>query len=400
MLLDINNFKQIEQENIQLKRQLQQSQKMEAIGVLSGGIAHDFNNILHPIIGNLEILIEDSSEDQKLQKNLKNILNGANRARRLVKQILRFSFQKNHKIKPVKMQDIIHEVLKLGSSSLPTTIKIAEAIDNECGPVMADPTNIYQIAINLITNAASAMEQNGGILGVTLNEVKVNKKNYIELGLGSGTYVLLSVADTGIGMDPATGKKIFDPYFTTKKAGTGLGLSISSEMVKKYGGKICFDSNKGKGSLFQVYIPRSYLSTEVSSPKNDMQTSLNGSGSILFVDDDPYIVNIQKKTLKRYGYRVTPFVDSLAALRSFKTSPHNYDIVICDMAMPEMTGLTLANKIKQIRPDIPVILCTGYSEHINQDNYFDKGIDGFLMKPVDSKEALTLLQQLLRNNCN
>ncbi len=169
-------------------------------------------------------------------------------------------------------------------------------------------------------------------------------------------------------------------------------------MVKKYGGKICFDSNKGKGSLFQVYIPRSYLSTEVSLPKNDKRTSLSGSGSILFVDDDPYIVNIQKKTLKRYGYRVTPFVDSLAALRSFKTSPDNYDIVICDMAMPEMTGLKLANKIKQIRHDIPVILCTGYSEQINQDNYFDKGIDGFLMKPVDSKKALKLLQQLLYKN--
>ncbi len=217
MLLDINNFKQIEQENIQLKRQLQQSQKMEAIGVLSGGIAHDFNNILHPIIGNLEILIEDSNKDKQLQNNLKNILNGANRARRLVKQILRFSFQKDHKIKPVKMQDIIKEVLKLGSSSLPTTIKIVEAIDNECGPVMADPTNIYQIAINLITNAASAMEQNGGILGVTLNEVKVNKKNYLELGLSSGTYVCLSIADTGIGMDSATGKKIFAPYLQQKK---------------------------------------------------------------------------------------------------------------------------------------------------------------------------------------
>jgi nitrogen-specific signal transduction histidine kinase/ActR/RegA family two-component response regulator len=395
MQCDIDELNQIKQENSKLKQQLQQSQKMEAIGVLSSGIAHDFNNILHPIIGSLEILIEDTSSEQKLQKALKNILKGANRASRLVQQILSFSYMENFEIKPVKIQHLVNEVLKLSRASLPTTIKIIQKIDNDCGPVMADPTNVYQIIMNLITNAASAMEHDGGILDVTLKEIKLTKGNTGELRLNPGTYVCLSVADTGTGIDISIINKIFNPYFTTKKTGTGLGLSVVSDIVKKLGGDIYFSSKIKKGTLFQAYLPRSYISFDTPSPLNDKQKNLYGCESILFVDDDPYIVDIQKETFKRYGYKVKSFVSSISALNSFKAEPEIFDIVMCDMAMPGMSGLTLAMKIKQIKPDIPIIICTGYSTQINKENFNDKGIDGFLMKPIKSYEALKLLKQLL-----
>ena len=395
MLLNTSELKRIKHENIQLKQQLQQSQKMEAIGVLSSGIAHDFNNILHPIIGSLEILIEDTASEQKLQKALKNILKGANRARRLVKQILSFSYEEDFEVKPVKIQHLIREVLKLSRSSLPATINIVQTISNDCGPVMADPTNIYQIAMNLITNAASAMEHDGGILDVRLKEVKLTKETIRELKLNPGSYICLSVADTGTGVKISNIDKIFDPYFTTKKTGTGLGLSVVSDILKKLGGDIYFTSNIGNGSLFQAYFPRSYAPFDTPPSKDSTQSNLSGYGSILFVDDDPYIVDIQKETFKRYGYNVTAFVSSLDALNKFKAMPEIFDIVICDMTMPDMTGLTLAANIKQIRPDIPIIICTGYSEQINKNNYYDKGIDGFLMKPIKSYEAFNLIQQLL-----
>lgn len=397
MLLNTSELKRVKHENIKLKQQLLQSQKMEAIGVLSSGIAHDFNNILHPIIGSLEILIEDTASKQKLQKALKNILKGANRASRLVKQILSFSYEEDFEIKPVKIQHLTREVLILSRSSLPATINIVQAISNDCGPIMADPTNIYQIAMNLITNAASAMELDGGILDVRLKEVKLTKKTTRELKLNPGTYVCLSVADTGTGIDICNTDKIFDPYFTTKKTGTGLGLSVVSDILKKLGGDIYFTSSIGKGSLFQAYFPRSYAPFDSTPSMDGKQKDLSGYGSILFVDDDPYIVDVQKETFQRYGYNVTTFVSSLDALNKFKAKPEIFDIVICDMTMPDMTGLTLATNIKQIRPDIPIIICTGYSGQINKNNYYDKGIDGFLMKPIKSYEALNLIQQLLSN---
>ena len=397
MLNDISELKQIKHENILLKQQLQQAQKMEAIGVLSSGIAHDFNNILHPIIGSLELLIADTTSEKKFQKSLKNILKGANRASRLVKQILSSSYQGDSEVSSVKMQHLVREVLKLRRPSLPATIKIIQTIDNDCGPVMADPTNIYQIVMNLITNAASAMEHDGGILYVTLKEVLVTKDTKGGLNLNPGAYVCLSVSDTGPGIDASIINKIFDPYFTTKKTGTGLGLSVVSDIVKKYGGEICFTSKIGKGSLFQVFIPRCDVAFDTLPLRKDKQKDLYGSGSILFVDDDPYIVDVQKETFRRYGYSVTSFVSSLDALTAFKARPEIFDIVMCDMTMPDMTGLTLAMEIKQIRPEIPVIVCTGHSEQINQDNYSDKGIDGFLMKPVQRDETLKLLQKLLDN---
>ena len=370
---------------------------MEAIGVLSTGIVHDFNNILHPIIITLELLIEDAACDRKLQETLKNILTGANRAGNLVKQILSFSHQADIEVGSIKIQPIIREVLKLSRSTLPANIKIIRSIDKACGPVMADPTHIYQIAMNLITNAFHAMGHDDGILDVTLTEINVTRDTPGGLTLNSGTYVCLSVADTGKGIDSSIKNKIFEPYFSTKEKGTGLGLCVISNIVKNYDGDICFSSEPGKGSLFQIYIPRAFVPSDTGPVEKNKKKDLYGNESILFIDDDPHIVDVQQKTFERCGYNVTPFISSLDALNEFKARPGSFDIVICDMAMPVMAGLALAERIKQIRPDIPVIVCTGFSEQINKDNYQDMGIDGFLMKPFKKEESLELIRHLLDN---
>lgn len=394
-IFNIDDLKQVEQENEELKHKLQQTQKMEAIGELSSGIVHDFNNILHPIIGNLERLIADTAHDNKIQTPLENILNGANRASTLVKQILSFSHREELDIHPVKIQPIISEVIKLSRSSLPATIKIIQTIDDGCGEVLVDPTHIYQIAMNLITNAAHAMGQNEGILDVTLKEISIIGTPSECLSLKPGTYVCLCIADTGEGIDAAIVNRVFEPYFTTKKTGSGLGLSVISRIINQYGGDICFSSEPGHGSLFQVYLPRSLRSGSDILPTGDLQKKYFGCDSILLVDDDPDIVEFQKESFEGYGYRVTPFVSSLSAYAAFKAGPEAFDIVICDMTMPDMTGLALAIEVKQIKPDIPVILCTGFSKKINMKNYQKMGVDGYLMKPFNEDASLKLIRYLL-----
>lgn len=393
-LNDISEINQIEQENLKLKHQILQSQKMEAIGELSTGIAHDFNNILHPILGSLEILIEDTAGETKNQKALKNILKGAKRAKRLVKQILSYGHQENFEVGPIKIQHVVREVLKLCRSSLPANIKIVQTIDNGCGQVMADATNIYQIAMNLITNAAHAMEHDGGVLNVTLSEIQVTADTP-EIHLIPGLYTCLTVADTGKGIETSIKNKIFEPHFTTKGTGTGLGLSVISGIVKKYGGDICFSSEPEKGSIFQVYIPRSYIPLDSPTFKYNKQKDLYGYESILFVDDDPFIANFQQTMLNRYGYNVKHFTKSIDALEEFKATPGAFDLAICDMTMPVMNGLTLALQIKQINSNVPVIIFTGYSNQINKENYRDMGIDGYLMKPIKNVECLKMIRELL-----
>lgn len=397
ILSDINEFKQIEQENIRFKLELQKKQKMETIGLLSSGIAHDFNNILHPMICSLEMLMEDTGQDAKQQKTIENVLAGANRAGSLVSQILSFSHQADNEICPVKIQPVIQEVLKLTRSTLPANIKIIRTIDNECGPVMVDPTQIHQIAMNLITNAFHAMGHDDGILYVKLKEVNVRGNAPGEMDLNPGVYACLSIADTGEGIDASIRNRIFESYFTTKEKGTGLGLSVISDIVKKYGGNICFSSEIGKGSLFRVYIPLAPEPLGTTHAAHRQKKDLCGCESILFIDDEPFVVSVQQEILERYGYKISAFNSSLDALNEFETRPGFYDIVVCDMAMPGMTGLKLAEKIKELRPDIPFIICTGFSEKINKDNYLDKGVDGFLMKPAIKEEFLQLIRHLLDN---
>ncbi len=385
----------LEQENEELRHQLQQTQKMEAIGELSTGIVHDFNNILHPIIGNLERLIEKAAPDITLQRPLKNILKGANRASILVKQILSFSHRAELEITPVKIQPIIREVIKLSRSTLPANIKITRAIDDDCGPVMVDATHIYQIAMNLITNAAHAMRHEDGILDIALKEIQIMENGPQDVSLKPGAYICLCIADTGEGIDDSIINRVFEPYFTTKKTGTGLGLSVISRIVKSYGGDIYFTSASGRGSFFQVYIPRCYLPSNNISSTGDAQKNSHGCESILLVDDDPFIVEFEQEVFEDYGYRVTSFVSSLDALKGFKSRPGDFDIVLCDMTMPNMTGLAMAIEIKQVRPDVPVIISTGFSEIINKKNYQKMGVDGFLMKPGKPEASLKLIRHLL-----
>jgi PAS domain S-box-containing protein len=331
--IDITDRMRAAEEKKQLEVQLQQAQKMEAIGSLAGGIAHDFNNILYPIIGYADLTMDHVPEGGVVQKNLHEILKAANRAKDLVQQILTFSRQGEHEREFIKIQPIIKEVLRLLRSSIPTTIEISQNIDKECGVIQADPTQIYQVLMNLCTNAYHSMREKGGVLEVTL---------------------------PGHGMDQAVIKRIFDPYFTTKPfgEGTGLGLAITHGIVKSYGGGIQVHSKPGEGTTFHVYLP---LIEESSYAQQSISTEpiRKGNESILLVDDEDQIVRMVQETLKRLGYHVTPRTSSIEALEAFRAQPDKFDLVITDMTMPNMTGAELAPKLLDIRPDIPIILCTG-----------------------------------------
>ncbi len=375
---------------------LRQSQKMEAIGVLAGGIAHDFNNILSPIIGYVEIMMDEIQEDSQYQHYLKEVFDAAMRASELVKQILTFSRQAEKEIKPLQMTVIIKEVLKLIRASIPSTIKIEKKIDNNCSMVMADPTQIHQITMNLITNAFHAMEENGGKLCVELAEVNLSISDLGNFDLNPGLYICLSVSDTGIGIDKANIDRIFDPYFTTKeiKKGTGLGLSVVHGIVTSYGGNIKVYSEPGKGSIFNVYIPGIETATGINEKKDFTQIQ-GGYEHILLVDDEEQISRMEKQLLESLGYQVTIRTSSIDALKVFQSTPDKFDLVITDMTMPNMTGERLAIKIKEIRNEIPVIICTGFSEKISNEKALALGINGFLMKPITKRDLAEKIRKIL-----
>jgi len=361
----------------------QQSQKMESIGTLAGGIAHDFNNILSPIIGYTELLLGDISEKSPLRISLNKVLRGALRAKDLVKQILTFSRQTDQEKRPMKVQHILKEALKLSRSILPSTIEIKQEIHQACGMIMADPTQIHQIVMNLITNAFHAMEESGGTLTVTLKEIDLTPDNIPDANLLSGPYVCLTIADTGTGIDEKAKARLFEPYFTTKEIdkGTGLGLAVVHGIVSTYRGAIVVESAHGKGTEFKVYIPRIVSEVEV---KAEIQptTALTGNERILLVDDEEAISTMLKAMLERLGYQVTVRNSSTDTLEAFRARPDSFDLVITDMTMPNLTGDKLAIEIKKLRPNIPIILCTGFSEKISEGQSTLFGIDEVLMKPV------------------
>ncbi|MEA2084462.1 MAG: ATP-binding protein [Thermodesulfobacteriota bacterium] len=386
-------------EQKQIEAQLRQAQKMESLGTLAGGIAHDFNNILFPIMGYTEMLLEDVSNDKHLRQGLDEILIGAKRARDLVKQILTFSRQKKHELKPLKVQLVVGEALKLVQSSLPATIKIGRDVNKDCGLVLADSTQIHQIVMNLITNAHHAMQETGGNLDVTLKEVELEAGDLGDRTMNSGLYVCLTVADTGIGMDQSVIDRIFDPYFTTKKEGkgTGLGLAVVHGIVKSHGGYINVCSEPGQGTEFHVYLP--VIQTQARN--NAMKTSLpveKGNKNVLLVDDREEIVSLIMKMLGKLGYHVTPRTSSIEALETFRANPHNFDFVITDLTMPDMTGDKLAGELLKIRSDIPVILCTGFNEGMTGEKAESLGIKGFLMKPVVLDDLSSMIRKVLDNH--
>lgn len=393
---DITQLKKSEEEKKNLQTQLLQAQKMESIGTLAGGIAHDFNNILMPIIGCTEMSLEDTDEGTALHENLLQILKSGLRAKDLVHQILTFSRQTDEELKPLKVQTIIKEVLKLIRSTLPSTIEIRQHISKKCGPVMANATQIHQIAMNLMTNAYHAMEKTGGKMEITLKKVELGPEAMGDSARVPGPYCCLTVSDTGTGMNKAVIERIFDPYFTTKaiSKGTGLGLAVVHGIVKNYGGDIKVTSEPGKGTTFHVYFPQVLTPVETRETA-DLSPLGKGTEKILFVDDEEAIVRIVKQMLERLGYHVIVRTSSVEALEAFRAAPDNFDLVISDMTMPNMTGIQLLQKLKEIRPDIPVIICSGFSEQIDDEKARAMGINAYVMKPVVKNDLAKSIRNAL-----
>ncbi|MGD9210415.1 MAG: ATP-binding protein [Desulfobacteraceae bacterium] len=393
---DISERKNAEEERLRLGAQLRHSQKMEAMGTLAGGIAHDFNNILTAIIGYTELSMMDVDENARLSNNLQEIYRAGNRATDLVKQILTFCRQTEHERRAIQISPIVKEALKLLRSSIPSTIDISPIIEENLGVIMADPTQIHQIVMNLCTNAAQAMEKNGGKLVVTLDRIILDSRfDTIHPDMELGPYIKLTVSDTGYGIPPEIIDKIFDPYFTTKKMGegTGLGLSVSQGIVKSYGGEITVESSPKRGTIFRVYLPES--SGVVQEQKEAGMELPTGNQRILFVDDEPALVDMGMQRLTRLGYQVEAHTNSIEALDFFQANPNHYDLVITDMTMPNLSGDRLAKRLIEIRPDIPIILCTGYSRQISDEKAAACGIRHFLMKPITIREMADTVKRVL-----
>ena len=386
-------------DKIHIEKQLAQAQKMESIGTLAGGIAHDFNNILFPILGHTEMLLQDIPEESPAHNALKKIHSGAIRARDLVSQILTFSRQENKKIMRIKIQPIVKETLKLIRSVIPATIKINQYIDKDCRKIKADPTQIHSIIMNLTTNASHAMKESDGELTVSLKETQLNEHDIVTLDMVPGIYVCLSVTDTGEGIDKFVIDKIFDPFFTTKEKGkgTGMGLSVVHGIVKSVGGVIQVNSEAGKGTEFHVYLPvaESFSKKQNSISKTEIK---GGTERILLVDDEKDILTMEKEMLERLGYKVTSRISSIEALEAFKANPDRFDIVITDMAMPNMAGDKLSVELTKIRPDIPILICTGFSETMSEAKAAVMGIKGFVLKPIVMQDFSQKVREVLDNN--
>ncbi len=371
-----------------LEEQLRQAQKMEAMGTLAGGIAHDFNNILAPILGYSELALTRLSPSDPLATDLQQVNKAAGRAKNLVQQILAFSRQAPHEKKPFQPHLVIKEALTLLRASLPSTIEIREDIPLDCGTILADPTQLHQIIMNLCTNAYHAMRETGGVLGVSLAKVTIeDNSSTTSSELAPGNYVVIEVSDTGCGMEKKTIAHIFEPYFTTKSKGegTGLGLSVVHGIVKSYQGQITVYSEPEKGTSFHIYLPR-IAGTPSFAEGVSSETISTGTERVLVVDDEEMISIMLQLILQSLGYQVTFSCNSLEALALIAQDPQAFDLLITDMTMPNLTGFELAQKALAIRPDLPIILCTGFSELLNKEQAQALGIRTYLMKPVSVRE--------------
>jgi PAS domain S-box-containing protein len=396
--VDITDRKAAASEKEKLNAQLQQAQKMEAIGTLAGGIAHDFNNILAAMLGYAELAQMKMAGQDDILRDIDQVLQAGSRAKELVRQILAFSRQTKYEHKPAEMYLIVNEAIKLLRASIPATIEIITNIDSKSGTVLADSTQIHQVLMNLCTNAYHAMRETGGILTITLSRVEIASDNKAVNGfaLTPGPYSKLQISDTGFGMDRAVMARIFEPYFTTKdkSEGTGMGLALTHGIVKEHGGHISVSSEPGKGTVFTIYLP--VIAIDSAVPGEVAHESLRGgSERILFVDDEEGIVLMEKQILESLGYRVTAMNNSLEALQRFINGPDEFDLIVTDMTMPQMTGAELAQKVLSIRPEIPIILCTGFSDLINESKAKAMGIREYVMKPIVTREIVSVIRKLL-----
>jgi len=383
-------------EEKKVKAQLQQAMKMEAIGTLSGGIAHEFNNILAIILGNTELALENVPEWNPARHNLKESRLACVRARDVVRQLLSFSRKSEVKKGTVQMASLVKESLRLLRASIPSLIEIRASIDEDAGSILGDATQIHQVLINLCTNARDAMQEEGGIMEIRLNSVAVNEGvDFPYPNLNPGRYVALTVKDTGKGIDPQDIDRIFDPFFTTKEVGqgTGMGLAVVHGIVKAHNGMTIVNSERGKGTTFTLLFPATDKSSEVALEPE--KTILKGKERILFVDDEESVVHLNNQILQMLGYRVKSTPDSVEALEWFRSDPKAFDLVITDMTMPKMTGLRLAQTLLEIRPDIPIILCTGFSERISEEKAKKEGIRAMIMKPIEIAKLSTVVRSVL-----
>jgi len=396
ILHDITERNQAAEEKKRLEKQLRHAHKMEATGTLAGGIAHDFNNILGVIVGNAELSLTDIPEWNPAHRNLEVVVEACMRARDVVRQLLSFSRQSEHQKKPIKIAPIIEETSKLLRASIPSNIDIRYSMSEDSQTIMADPTQIYQVLLNLYTNAADAMLESGGILEIKLETVALGEDTGIlSASLNPGLYARLTVSDTGKGISHKEIGRIFDPYFTTKEIGkgTGLGLSVVHGIVKSHNGKISVHSQPGKGTLFEAFFPIIEEEVEASSPVTER--SLRGSERILYVDEEEVLVPLVKKGLERLGYKVVATTNAAGALELFRSNPYSFNLVITDTTMAGMNGDSLATELTKIRPDIPVIICTGYSERASEEKAREMGIRAFLMKPILANEIAVEIRNIL-----
>ncbi len=387
-------------EELILNERLRQSQKMEAIGTLAGGIAHDFNNILSGIFGYSQLVKMNIDDPEKTNKNIDQVIKGAQKATDLVKQILTFSRKSEHKMLPLKIFTEVKEAIKLLRSSIPTTIEIKENIASRA-TILADLTQIHQVVMNLCTNAYHAMREKGGVLSISLENTQISNTNSIsDFDILPGTYLKLEVSDTGPGISPEALEKIYEPYFTTKQhgQGTGLGLAVVLGIVEEHNGYIKVHSEIGKGSTFHVYFPVLEDNIDSNLMGKEKNTKQGGTEKIMVVDDEIDILSSTKELLENHGYTIMVFSDGEQAFKEFKKNPQQIDLIITDMSMPKMTGEELSCKILKIRNDLPILLCTGYSENLTEEKALEIGIKKFIQKPVESDSLLALIREVLDKN--
>ncbi len=392
---NITKRKRAENEQMRLAAQLRHTYKMEAIGTLAGGIAHDFNNILSSVLGYSELCLMDLEKGSALEKNMQEVYRAGVRAKELVKQILTFARKDETQIRPVQVSSIAKEACKLIRSIIPASIDTRLTVDSEAF-VMADPTQIHQIFMNLFTNATQAMETDGGVLTIHISEVTLNRSFDSKYSVFKPAgFLKIRIADTGIGIPQDKLEMIFDPYFTTKGRceGTGLGLSVVHGIVQSCGGEIEVESEVGRGTVFTIHLPLSIQNSPTAVERS--QELPLGTERILFVDDEPSIADLSRQRLSLLGYRVTAVTSSIEALDRLVASPDDFDLVITDMTMPQMSGDQLTLEIKKRIPGIPVILCTGYSKKLSPENAASIGINALLMKPVPVKEMAETIRKVL-----
>ncbi|MCX5830123.1 MAG: PAS domain S-box protein [Deltaproteobacteria bacterium] len=389
---DITARKRMEEEKAGLEEQLLQAQKMEAVGTLAGGIAHDFNNILGVILGYAELAYNELLDTTR-KAYLDHVITAADRAKNLVQQILAFSRHGEKDMKPLAVAPLVKETMQMLRASIPSSIDIQVNVTREPTAVLANVSHIHQLVMNLCTNAAQAMRGMGGVLSVDLENVYVNQGCVLDLAPGS--YVRLSVRDTGPGIEEAVINRIFDPFFTTKKVGegTGLGLSVVYGIVKTYGGGVTVESEIGKGTVFQVYLPAT--TSMVQNEENEPGPLPRGREHVLLVDDEKELLDIGEKMLKSLGYTVSRGSNADEALDLFRKYPLRYDLLMTDMTMPGMTGLALAAEIRAIRPNLPIALCTGCSEWVSEDEVKRLGLGEVAMKPLSRSDLALLVRRAL-----